>query len=190
MTDAVLKQLPELQPYSGKHLDPRVVARFGNHQVPKALVDPKMVHNGYWGVTPKKGIKSLSNPENRQSIRKAKTLTRGDEQALIKSLNKALLGGETYPILSLLTGASLGVFSGTAGLLFSAATTTMDLNRTSTRVLARSGDVLYHVEEIGKVKDGNAYKMVHVSSYFIVDPFRKGNNHNAWLIDEERSDLV
>lgn len=61
------------------------------------------------------------------------------------------------------------------------------MKKTSQRVLARSGDEIWHVEEIGKVRSGGSYKAVYISSYFIVDPFRGQSLHThsngkGWLL--------
>lgn len=86
----------------------------------------------------------------------------GQEGNYTFSLNTALLGGQSYPILDAILGTAVGVASGLAGLLFSIATTSINLQKTSQRVLARSGDEIWHVEEIGKVSSGGSYKAIYV----------------------------
>lgn len=133
--------------------------------------------------------------KNTQSLRKIRTLDPGQEGNFTFSLNTALLGGQSYPILDAVLGTAVGVASGLAGLLFSIATTSINLQKTSQRVLARSGDEIWHVEEIGKVSSDGSYKAIYVSSYFIVDPFRGHSLHThsngkGWLIHEEREELT
>ena len=90
-------------------------------------------------------------------------------------------------------GTAVGVASGGAGLLFSATMLGVDLGRRSTKVLARLGDEIWHVEEIGKSFEDNTfsadrYVPTHVSSYFLVDPYRSRGNSivKGWLLHEER----
>ncbi|WP_102798935.1 hypothetical protein [Bowmanella denitrificans] len=136
-------------------------------------------------IEPTNGGSSLAR--NTQSLRKLMTLPPGTEDNFTYRLNTALLGGESYPILTAALGTLLGAVSSGAGLLFSAASTAISLSQSSHRVLARAGDELWQVEEIGK----KGSEVVHVGSYFLVDPFRtKGiSNTKGWLIHEERSVL-
>lgn len=97
-----------------------------------------------------------------------------------------MLGGESYPILTTALGIASGVVSGGAGLIFTLATTGLALANTTTKVLARPNDEIWHIEEIGKI--GN--KAVYVSAFFIVDPFRKQSTSKGWLIHEEREELT
>ena len=101
------------------------------------------------------------------------------------------MGGKNYPVLTAILGAGAGLVSGGAALLFSAGSTALSVAQKSHKVLARAGDELWKVEEIGKVRNGTAFEVVHVSSYFLVDPYRKkpGTLH-SWLIHEERKELT
>ena len=72
--------------------------------------------------------------------------------------------------------------------------TALSLSQTSQRVLARAGDELWQVEEIGKARDKNFFgsdtmEMVHIGSYFLVDPHRSIGlvRSKGWLIHEERT---
>lgn len=119
------------------------------------------------------------------------------ESAFTTALNTALLGGESYPILEAVAGTIAGAASGGAGLLFTVSSTALNLARTSHRVLARTGDEIWQVEEIGRVKKsgllgGVEMAVVHVASYFLFDPYRsRGNVRSAgWLIHEERVELA
>lgn len=185
MSAGILNQLQPLQQNSGKSLNPVVVASLQDSNLPLALVRPVMIANANWAVEPRNGVDSLKDPKNRQSIRKVKTFKFGSEQT-IKQLNTALLGGESYPVLTAILGTAAGFLSAGAGLLFTIATTGLSLANSAQRVLARSGDEIWHVEEIGKT--GN--KAIYISSYFIVDPYRKNAPGKGWLIHEERKNLV
>jgi hypothetical protein len=105
-----------------------------------------------------------------------------------ESLNTALLGGEQYPILNFVLGTAAGVVSGGVGFVFSVATTALSLNQTAQRILARGGDELWQVEQIGRA----GRDVVHVGAYFLYDPFRNSafRSGNGWLIHEERTVLT
>ena len=97
-----------------------------------------------------------------------------------------MLGGESYPILTTALSIAGSVVSGGASLLFSLATTGLSLTKTTSKVLARLDDEIWHIEEIGK--EGN--KAVYLSAFFIVDPYRKQALSKGWLIHEEREELI
>jgi len=105
-------------------------------------------------------------------------------------LNNRLLGGRDYPLLTSLAGVGTSFLSGGAGLIFSAAATGISLGETTHRILARGGDELWQLEEVGKSRKGASFVPVHVVSYFLVDPFRGANNRKVWLIHEDRNELV
>ncbi|HET6338739.1 MAG TPA: hypothetical protein VFG30_36220 [Polyangiales bacterium] len=61
------------------------------------------------------------------------------------------------------------------------------MNSTTARVLAREGDEIWRVEEIGKVSTGSSYRPTYVLAYFLFDPFRdRGSTPKGWLIHEDR----
>lgn len=105
-------------------------------------------------------------------------------------LNNSLLGGRDYPLLTSVAGFGAGLISGGTGLIFSATATGVSLGKTTHRILARGGDELWQMEEIGKSRKGGSYVPMHVLSYFLVDPFRGTNHRKVWLIHEERKELV
>lgn len=105
---------------------------------------------------------------------------------ITSKLNQDLLGDESYPVLTAALGIATGIVSGGAGLFFTLATTGLTLGNTTRRVLARPGDEIWHIEEIGKI--GN--KPVYVSAFFLVDPYRKKAPNKGWLIHEEREELL
>ncbi|MFC4260207.1 hypothetical protein ACFOZ5_14385 [Marinobacter lacisalsi] len=157
---------------------------------PEELIKPKLIANSHWDHLPENGANSLKQPQNRQSVRKVLTLPIASEDNVTSLLNTKLMGGRNYPVLTAVLGAGVGLVSGGASLLFSAGSTALSVAKKSQKVLARAGDELWKVEEIGKVKDGASFKVVHVSSYFLVDPYRKPGTRHSWLIHEERKDLT
>lgn len=84
---------------------------------------------------------------------------------------------------------------GTAtGFLFTVATTGLDIYDKDTDVLARTGDEIWLVEEIGRVEKNyfvtSRWTAMHVASYFLYDPFRANSNgKKGWLIHESRTEL-
>lgn len=185
MSANILNFLQELQKPSNKHLSPVIRSQIQDNSKPRALVEPVLVSSGKYSVKPIKGASSLSTQNNRQSMRKVKTLSGGHEP-VINALNKELLGGESYPILTTALGIAAGAISGGGALLFTLATTGLSLANTASKVLARPGDEIWHIEEIGK----NGTKAVYVSSFFIVDPYRKQAPTKGWLIHEEREEVT
>lgn len=184
MTTTILNQLQELQQKSGKNLHPVVLATLQDHSNPRTLVKSSLIANGQHVLKPVNGTSSLTNPRNRSSRRKVNTLNQAPTLILNK-LNTALLGGERYPILTAAIGIAGAAISGGAGLLFTLSTTGLALANTAGKVLARPGDEIWHIEEIGK--EGN--KAIYISAFFIVDPYRKQAPDKGWLIHEERKEV-
>ncbi len=181
----ILSQLQDLQKQSNKRLNPVIMSTIHDHSKPRSLVDPVMIANGKFAVKPVKGASSLVTANNRQA--KEKSGHSHLEQSMLQNkLNNELLGGESYPVLTATLDIATGVVSGGAGLLFTLATTGLTLANTTSRVLARTGDEIWHIEEIGKV--GN--KATYVSAFFIVDPFRKQTPGKGWLLHEEREEII
>lgn len=190
MVAGIMAQLPELQKSFDRQITKTVIAQIQSQSTPQALADPVRIANGNWAVKPKNGVSSLLQLNNRQSIRKVKILGPGEEGNITYQLNSALLGGSSYPILTAALGVAAGLASGGAGLLFTIGTTGLNLGQTSQRVLARVGDEIWHIEEIGKVKNGGEYEAVYVTSFFLVDPFRKQAPTKGWLVHEERKKMI
>ncbi|MEL7092375.1 MAG: hypothetical protein AAFN94_11630 [Pseudomonadota bacterium] len=119
--------------------------------------------------------------------RRLMSLTAGADGNFTHSLNTGLQGGTSYPILEFALATGTGLISGGAGLLFSVATLGLSLSRTAQRVLARGGDEIWQVEQIGLVNG----ETVHVGGYFLFDPYRNNgfSGGNGWLIHEERHTL-
>lgn len=196
MTTSILDRLQELRPHSNIRLASSLPTAFSMYlqnnrgMRPLELVKPKMIANAHWTSVPYKNVNALLNIQNRQAIRKVMTLQPGFETNLTYSLNTALLGGQSYPVLTAVLGTAAGFASMGAGLFFTVATTGISMSQKARRVLARGGDEIWQVEEIGKVRDGSGYKAMHINSYFMVDPFRKQNYAKGWLIHEERSEVT
>ena len=185
MSSNIQSLLSELQQPTRMRLNPVIMASLRDHTKPRALVESVLVANGKFAVKPIKGAASLATQNNRQSTRKVSTFSAGTEHIATK-LNKELLGGESYPILTTALGLATGAISGGAGLFFAVATTGLTVANTTNKVLARPGDEIWHLEEIGRV--GN--KATYVSAFFIVDPYRKQAPNKGWLIHEEREELI
>jgi len=186
MSTAILNTLQILQKPSGKHLNQIVVSYIQDHNRPQVLIKKEIIYNGAVAVRPRNGVSSLSKLKNVQSIRKVSTIPSGGNGAIITQLNTALLGGASYPVLTAVLGVAAGVGSMGAGLMFSALTTGISLTQTSRRVLARAGDEIWHVEEIGKFDNVATY----VSSFILVDPYRKQAPGKGWLLHESRDELT
>jgi len=185
----LLAALQLLQPHSGKRISDSVITgmtqSFSNarYDLIRKRTNPRGA--GYL-TEPTGGANAL--PGAVSARRKLMTLAAGSSDNYTASLNTQLLGGSSYPILSFVLGAAAGAVSGGAGLLFSVATTALSLSQTAQRVLARRGDELWAVEEIGK---DNSNRVVHVGAFFLYDPFRNTafGQGNGWLIHEERTVL-
>lgn len=185
----VLASLQKLQRDSGKRIRNSVITGMthsltrARYQLIRARKNPTGA--GYIRV-PTDGVESL--PQKTQSVRKLMTLSpAATEDSFTYILNTSLLGGTSYPVLTAVLGTIAGAASAGAGLLFTISSTALSLAQTSQRVLARAGDEVWQVEEIGKVGSD----VVHVGSYFLVDPYRgQGRSQvKGWLIHEERTEL-
>lgn len=200
MSQRILAALQTLQPDSGKQISNAVITGMtlsltrARYQLMRSRRNP----SGYGTITvPTHGTQSLLQRGNTQAIRRLMTLPAGREDNFTYSLNTQLLGGEQYPVLTAVLGTVAGLASAGAGLLFAVATTALSVSQTSQRVLARLGDELWQVEEIGKstssgIFSGETTNAVHVGSYFLVDPHRAAGpvRTKGWLIHEERTELT
>lgn len=193
MNSPVLNQLHELRRETGiKVLGDMKGLRLylqDTGRSPLLLISPKIVR-GQVVYEPAISPESLVNKEGRVAQRRAMTLPNVVEDNYTFMLNNSLLGGRDYPLLTSVAGFGAGLLSGGAGLIFSAAATGVSLGKTSHRILARGGDELWQMEEIGKSRKGGSYVPMHVLSYFLVDPFRGTNHRKVWLIHEERKELI
>lgn len=192
MNDQFIQKLPELKPPAGKRLPDSIIsgmtAYLGNYQSRYQLIkvqkNPKGA--GFLSVPTKDAASLLQNIHINRKL-----MTVNERENYISMLNKALQGGESYPtltaILSIVAGIPTAGIGTISGILFTAGTTAVDSTRKHQDVQARVGDELWQVEEVGKVRDGNAWKVVHVGGYLLIDPFRKQTLTQGWLIHEERS---
>lgn len=186
--EQILAQLPELRASSGKTIRDSVITGItrsftsARYEAIRTRSNP----NGAGFVFhPTLGWESVG--QHLQATRNLMTMPVAHEDNFTVTLNAALLGGQSYPILNAVLGTAAGAASAGAGLLFTIATTAIDVSRTTNRVLARGGDQVWCVEEIGK----QGQRAYHVGAFFLVDPFRVGRSlpSKGWLFHEERKEL-
>ena len=190
MSQADINHLSTLQPESGKRLPTSLIHGFSTSQGgTTSLIRTERIEGDWVGVPRQGAAQLIANPHSR---RKVFTLD-SSHQGFTETLNTALLGGGSYPVLVAVLGTAAGAVSGGAGLLFTASTVGIDLGRRTRRVLARLGDEIWHVEEVGKtLKDnffsGDRFVAMHVSSYLLIDPYRSRSQvgGKGWLLHEER----
>ena len=190
MAGKIMECLRELRPATNRKLNPKIVSRLQDHDVPNKLIKREIVANGSWVVKPRVPAEALIDESKHNSKRKVRTLGYGSASHLLPLLNVELSGGQEYPVLTALLGAASGPVSGGGALLFSAATVGIDIAKPDHRILARKGDEIWHVEEIGKVLQNGRCVPVYVSSFFVVDPYRAHFSPKGWLIHEERQNLT
>jgi len=194
MSTPLITSLPPLKRHSGVSISSSVVhgmsaGSSGGYDL------ARLTHqSGEYLLVPRNGVQSVNS--NLQSKRKLMTLD-SHRRGFMRSVNEGLKGGPSYPVLVFALGTAVGVASGGAGLIFGATTLMVDLGRRETDVLARKGDELWRVEEIGRVYENNTFSAdrwigMHITSYFLLDPFRsQGNNPDkGWLINEDRRRLL
>ena len=184
-------RLPELQGDSGQRLPTSLIYGFSSAPGGSVqLINIQRRGGDYVGV-PKRGAATIM--QNLQSRVKVFTLDAG-RGGFMSMLNHALKGGNSYPVLEAVLGTVAGVASAGAGLIFAATTLGINLQRRSSDVLARLGDEIWHVEEIGHVVEGGMFSgdarvPVHISSYLLVDPYRSRGDaaQKGWLLHESRT---
>lgn len=178
MATVINNEMPQLKKDSGKQINPIVLAMVKGREVPSHLIDVSAGAGGF----PKMRLKE--SPAHKRKLQSCERIRQfGDPDiALMFKLNTELLGGSNYPILTTALGMAAGVVSGGAGFIFSISTLGLSLAKQSARALARIGDEIWHVEEIG-YSNG---KPTYVSAYFLVDPYRSHTPTKGWLFHEER----
>lgn len=100
------------------------------------------------------------------------------------SVNTALAGGETFPVLNTLGSIGIGFISGPAGIAYSVTTLLLDQSRNVQPVRARLGDEIWHVEELAR----KGTDVFHVESFHLIDPFRGENasvREGQWIVHQE-----
>jgi hypothetical protein len=185
---SLLNSLTELQRPSGMRMNSSVITGLtsslsrARYQLIRTIGNPRGA--GFITV-PTNGTESLLQ----NLVARRIVWTAMDGNPFLNTLNHELKGSDSFPVLVAVLGAGIGLVPvvGTgAGLLFAATTTGLDLAKTSHSVIARPGDQIWQIEEIGK--SGN--RAVHVGSYFVVDPYRQQTPTRGWLIHEERTELT
>jgi len=185
-----VSQLPRLRRHSGKRLPTSTIYGFSaTTGGQNRLISPQFSSGqGIIQVT-RNGVSNILR--GLRSVQKVLTFT-SSNRGFMNSLNQDLQGGESYPWLML--GLSLvfipfGGIGTVGGIIFGASTTAIDTSRRNTSVMARLGDEIWHVEEIGRTFEDNyiqddRWVATHISSFFLVDPFRRRNTEKGWLLHE------
>jgi hypothetical protein len=188
MPPSVVSRLTQLQRPSGVRMTSSIITGLtlslsrARYQLFHAIANPRGA--GFLNV-PVHGGDALPQHVSARRI----AWTAQERNPFMQMLNQELKGGNSYPVLVAALGAGIGlvpVVGTAAGLLFAATTTGIDLAKTSHSVIAREGDQIWQVEEIGR--DGD--RVIHVGSYFVVDPYRQQTPTRGWLIHEERTELT
>lgn len=99
------------------------------------------------------------------------------------SLNLALGGGETFPVTTTLGGLGVGALSGGAGAFYSVAALLIELSRSVQPTRARTGDEVWHVEQLAK----QGHDVFHVENFVLRDPFRAREGAaqaHEWIIHQ------
>jgi hypothetical protein len=171
---ADMLQLANLRQDSGRRLPTSIVTGLTQHA--SAALPVRLM------ITGNTAQRTSATDKRVRAQQRIKTV--GDhEPGFLALLNDALLGASDFPILAALLGSAA---SGGAALIFTVATTTLSVAKVSARVLARDGDEIWRVEEIGKVENRPTYLM----AYFLVDPYRgQSASHKGWLLHEARFTL-
>lgn len=186
----IMASLTELQPYSNRRMSPSIIAGITcrTHVKNQMIRAKKMPGKPFETVLVYK-VSSVTG--NIQVTRRLMTMATEDEDNFTHRLNNELLNLPKHPILKLVLGTGAGILVppvALAGLVFTGITTALDLSKTSQRILARGGDEIWQVEELGKKNN----KLTHISSFFLYDPYRTKDQNckiKGWLIHEERTEL-
>ena len=149
-------------------------------------------------LVPTNGTDSLLQRNNISARRRLLVLDQETANNFTHSLNNTLSGGDSYPVLTAVLGVAAGIASFGAGLMFTVATTALSMSGSNHRVIARGGDELWQVEEIGKATSSTYWGLgsdrtnaFHISAFFLRDPHRDNyRGTKSWLIHEERSELT
>ncbi|MEM6844148.1 MAG: hypothetical protein AAF632_18115 [Bacteroidota bacterium] len=186
-------QLPRLRRHSGQRLPTSTIYGFSaNTGGQTRLISPQFRSGQGIIHVPRNGVSNVLH--GLRNVQKVLTFTPSN-RGFMNSLNQDLQGGESYPWL--VFGLSLafiplsGGVGTVSGVIFGASTTAIDSSRRNTSVMARLGDEIWHVEEIGRTFEDNIisddrWVATHISSYFLVDPFRRQNPEKGWLLHEGR----
>jgi hypothetical protein len=178
------KQLPELRADSGRRLPSGII-----HGMTVGTQSGLQMQPAISGGVP--GFKRTAATGNRiRANQKLKTLHAELDENFTTLLNDALQGASDYPVLNAVLGTAVGVGTGGASLLFTITTTAISMAKTSARVLARDGDEIWRVEEIGRVTNAGRVQPTYLLAYFLIDPYRQQSaSHKGWLLHEARYPL-
>lgn len=133
----------------------------------------------------KRGI----DPRRQTAARKRLYTFRNND--FLRSVNKTLQGGDSYPVLTSILGIAAGMVSAGAGLMWTAVTTGVALADNPYPVLVREGDEVWTVEVLTKEKVGffnEEFEVMHNWYLLLVDTYRKekGLGQHTWFLHEER----
>ncbi|MEM8969911.1 MAG: hypothetical protein AAGE93_26075 [Bacteroidota bacterium] len=185
-------QLPRLRRHSGQRVASSLIHGFAAHSGGQTrLISPQFRSGRGIIQVPRNGASSVL--QGLRSVQKVMTFESSNRRFMAR-LNHSLKGGNSYPALVFTLGLvfiPLGTAGTVGGVIFGAASTAFDRARRSTSVLAREGDEIWHVEEIGRTFEDNyiqddRWVATHISSYFLVDPFRRQKPEKGWLLHEMR----
>ncbi|MEO0332535.1 MAG: hypothetical protein AAF223_12770 [Bacteroidota bacterium] len=187
-----VSQLPRLRRHSGQRVASSLIHGFAAHSGGQTrLISPQFRSGQGIIQVPRNGASSVL--QGLRSVQKVMTFG-SSNRGFMTRLNQSLKGGESYPALVFTLGlvfVPLGTVGTVGGIIFGASTAAFDGARRSTNVLAREGDEIWHVEEIGRAYEDNwiaddRWVATHISSYFLVDPFRRQRPEKGWLLHEMR----
>lgn len=188
MSGTSISSLPTLKPDSGVRITSSIIHglryRTGSKLVRVERRDGSWVYVAQSGGPIQYGEKFLTFTDH--------------NNAFMNSMNLELKGGRSYPVVTAVLGAAVGlvpVVGVGAALMFTATTTAIDLSRRDTNVLARRGDEVWAFEAIGKTYErnyitSNRWVAEHIISYVLYDPFRRGTPQTGWLIHETRNRAI
>lgn len=182
MDDPRIIALPQLRPHSGC----RSLSNYNNY-FSRAQSGPSL-------ITLRDNKMVIANPSRLRDTRCVHVL---NTHQRVSGINQALSGG-SYPVLTTVLGVGLGLASSGASIVFGITMSVISSTQTQTNVVARLGDEIWAVSEIGKVRENTNYNMFTqewvaklVTGYFIKDPYRGRANVSGgmWLVNETRVDV-
>ncbi|MGB3589502.1 MAG: hypothetical protein WBA23_23350 [Tunicatimonas sp.] len=187
-----VSQLPRLRRHSGQRVSNSIIHGFAAYSGGQTRLIRPQFRSGQGIVqVPRNGVSNVL--QGLRSVQRVMTFG-SSHRGFMARLNQSLKGGESYPALIFALGLAfvpLGTVGTVGGVIFGASTAAFDSARRSTSVLAREGDEIWHVEEVGRTFEDNYIQddrwiATHISSFFLVDPFRRQNTEKGWLLHEGR----